>query len=109
MSDARVVSIPRDQMSQDLNLSERKIAQRVREATDLGYLSRIAGGYRGVTAVYQGLFPGERVTATSTLSRSETGTLSKRRRVTPGDRATTSDQEGRVIPLRLVAGDASGA
>lgn len=53
----RTVSIPRKTIASDLGKSERRITERIAAAHEAGFLSTVAAGYRGRTAVYQGLFP----------------------------------------------------
>lgn len=87
----RMVSVPRKKMSTDLGRTERRITQRISAAHDAGFLDTVQAGYRGHTAVYQGLFPnGERGTGTSTLSSAETVPLSQRKRGTHGGPTTTT-------------------
>lgn len=88
----RHVSVPREKIARTLGRSERRISQRIADAHTAGFLDTVASGHRGRTAVYVGTFPdsarsaarSERVTGTSTLSGSESVTLSTGERVTPG-------------------------
>lgn len=57
MREDRKVSLPRDQIARALGKSERRITERITEAHDAGWLSTVVRGQKGVTAVYQGLFP----------------------------------------------------
>jgi hypothetical protein len=85
------VSVPRDRIAKALNKSERRIAERFRDARDAGFLFQMSAGYRGHTSVFRCTFPDvERVTPTSTLSSAETRTLSPQESVTPGGHAITT-------------------
>lgn len=61
----RTVSLPRHKMARDLNRSERRIGEKLREALGEApnrvnqhrYLDRVVRGQKHVQAVYQGLFP----------------------------------------------------
>lgn len=53
----RTVSVPRSQLARELNRHEQRIAERTRAAIDAGLLDTVSPGYKGHTAVYQGLFP----------------------------------------------------
>lgn len=99
----RTVSRPRSEMAHCLGISENKVSQRISRAHELGWLSTVAKGYRGSTAVYQGTFAGtqkgsgnrkplgaERGTATTPLSLSKIGTLSTEESVTPGGNTSTT-------------------
>jgi hypothetical protein len=59
MDARRYVSVPRAQLAAELGRHEQRIAERSRQAIELGYLDTISPGYKGHTAVYQGLFPDE--------------------------------------------------
>ena len=90
MRNNRQVSVPRQQMANDLGLSERRVSERVSKAHSLGWLDTVSSGYRGHVAVYVGLFPErDSGTATSTLSVPETRTLSMRERGTHGGPTTS--------------------
>ena len=90
MRQDRSVCVPRAQLAAELGVHEQRIAERIRTAVEAGFLSKKSGGYRGVTATYEGLFPeecvplsstqsgSERVRATSTHSIGEIGTHSMR-------------------------------
>lgn len=91
MRQDRKVSIPRKRIATELGKSPRRIDERFARAREAGFLDVVSSGYRGHTAVYQGMFPSaERVTETSTLSSAETRTLSSGERVTPGGRTITT-------------------
>lgn len=53
----RTVSVPRSQLARELNRHEQRIAERTRAAIEAGLLDTVSPGYKGHTAVYQGLFP----------------------------------------------------
>lgn len=53
----RKVSIPREKVAKALGRSERRITERITEAQDNGWLWTVVRGQKGITAVYQGLFP----------------------------------------------------
>lgn len=92
----RKVSIPRARLAAYLDITERRVSERIKVAIEHGYLDKVGGGYRGRTAEYQALFPAERVTPTSTLSSTETRTLSPLERVTDGGYPiTTADLSAR--------------
>ncbi len=57
MHDNRQVSVPRKKLAEQIGRSERVVSTRVRTAIDAGLLTVVVHGYRGRTAVYQGLFP----------------------------------------------------
>ncbi|HXH79115.1 helix-turn-helix domain-containing protein [Nocardioides sp.] len=57
MREDRKVSVPRDRIAKALGRSERRITERITEAHDAGWLSTVVRGQKGLTAVYQGLFP----------------------------------------------------
>ena len=57
MNADRRVSLPRAQVAKALGKSERRITERITEAHDAGWLSTVVRGQKGITAVYQGLFP----------------------------------------------------
>lgn len=71
MRQDRSVSVPRSQLAKELGVHEQRIAERIKAAVDAGFLSRKSGGYRGVTATYEGLFPSECVPLSSTQSKAE--------------------------------------
>lgn len=101
MRDNRRVSVPRERLADELGIHPQRVAERIKTAVDTGWLSKISGGYRGLTATYEGLFPGdcvptssthsgaERVRPTSTHSTPEIGTHSKRECVPDGGYAIT--------------------
>ena len=99
----RKVSVPRTQLARELGVHEQRVAERIKVAVGAGWLSKVSGGYRGATATYQGLFPGEEwvrvsgthsgtesVRATSTHSTPETGTHATPEWVPDGGYATTT-------------------
>ncbi len=53
----RTVSVPQEKLADHIGRSKRRVTERVTAAHKAGFLSTIAGGYVGHTAVYQGLFP----------------------------------------------------
>ena len=57
MREDRKVSVPRAKIASSLGRSERRITERITEAQDHGWLSTVVRGQKGLTAVYQGLFP----------------------------------------------------
>lgn len=57
MRDNRQVSVPRAQVAKGLGRSERRVTERITEAHEAGWLSTVTRGQKGITAVYQGLFP----------------------------------------------------
>ncbi|RYC14564.1 hypothetical protein [Nocardioides zhouii] len=57
MGQDRRVSIPRHKIAAGLGRSERRITERITEAHDSGWLWTQVRGQKGITAVYQGLFP----------------------------------------------------
>ena len=59
MREDRKVSVPREQIAKALGKSERRITERVTEAHDCGWLDTVVRGQKGITAVYQGLFPND--------------------------------------------------
>jgi hypothetical protein len=80
----RKVSVPQARVESALGKSKRQVDERRAKAIEAGLLTRVSPGYKGHTAVYQGLFPTrERVTPTSTLSVRQGVTLSTLQRVTP--------------------------
>lgn len=65
------VSVPREVLAKGLGIHEQRVAERIKAATEHGWLFRTGGGYRGRTAEYRALFPGERVRETGTHSGAE--------------------------------------
>lgn len=65
------VSVPRTILAKELGIHEQRVAERIKVATEHGWLFRSAGGYRGRTAEYRALFPGERVREIGTHSEGE--------------------------------------
>lgn len=65
------VSVPRTTLAKELGIHEQRVAERIKVATEHGWLFRSSGGYRGRTAEYRALFPGERVRETGTQSGAE--------------------------------------
>ena len=65
------VSVPRVTLAKELGIHEQRVAERIKVATDDGWLFLSAGGYRGRTAEYRALFPGERVRKVGTHSEGE--------------------------------------
>ncbi len=57
MTQDRRVSVPRSTLATALRVSERRITERIKEAHEHGFLSTVRRGQKGITAVYQGLFP----------------------------------------------------
>jgi hypothetical protein len=57
MREDRKVSVPREKVAAALGRSERRITERITEAHDAGWLWTVVRGQKGITAVYQGLFP----------------------------------------------------
>lgn len=53
----RDVSVPRSQIARALDISERRVSERVTAAHEAGFLMTKVRGQKGRTAVYQGLFP----------------------------------------------------
>lgn len=53
----RIVSRPRHLVANDLGVSERAVTKYVAEAHSAGFLSTVVRGQKGITAVYQGMFP----------------------------------------------------
>lgn len=53
----RTVCVPRRQLARELNRHEQRIAERTTAAIKAGLLDVVSPGYKGHTAVYQGLFP----------------------------------------------------
>lgn len=53
----RTVSVPRAQLARELNRHEQRIAERTTAAIAARLLDTVSPGYKGHTAVYQGLFP----------------------------------------------------
>lgn len=95
----RTVSIPRCDLADALGISERRITERITKAHEVGFLATKSPGYRGHTAVYEGLFPsgtatsplsGESGTHTSPLSVPESVPLSMRERGTHGGPTTST-------------------
>ena len=62
----RTVSVPRSQLARELNRHEQRIAERTRAAIEAGFLDTVSSGYKGHTAVYQGMFPTPAETAKGT-------------------------------------------
>lgn len=111
----RKVSVPQTAIAEALGKSESRVKERVRWARKAGWLSRVSGGYRGHTAVYQGTFPSsESGSSTSTQMGAELRTLSKRERVLEDDppvlkraspqrvtdRDVGNDEEAEAQPVR---------
>jgi hypothetical protein len=94
----RTVSVPQATIAKGIGKSPRRVAERVKQGLESGLLDRKAPGYRGHTAIYQGLFPNaESMSPTSTLSSAETRTLSPLERVRHGGYPTTrADLTARV-------------
>lgn len=57
MGTDRKVSRGRHLIARDLGVSEASVKRRVTEAHELGFLSTVQRGQKGITAVYQGTFP----------------------------------------------------
>lgn len=53
----RTVSVPRARIAEQMGRHPQRIAERTRAAHDAGFLDTVSPGYKGHTAVYQGLFP----------------------------------------------------
>jgi hypothetical protein len=53
----RTVSVPRSQIAEALGRNERRVAERFQAAVEAGFLSSVAPGQPGRTAIYQGIFP----------------------------------------------------
>lgn len=62
------VSVPRDQLAERLDRTERKVSQRLADAVEARLLDRVVRGQKGRTAVYRAVL---RVTGTSTLNGSQ--------------------------------------
>jgi hypothetical protein len=60
MSPDRKVSRPRRLIAEGLGVSERVVDRMVSDAHSAGLLTTVHRGQKGVTAVYQGLFPDHR-------------------------------------------------
>lgn len=57
MNADRTVSVPREQLALELGVHASRISEWVAIAIEAGYLVRVAPGYDGHTAVYQGTRP----------------------------------------------------
>lgn len=57
MGAERKVSRPRHLVAADLAVSERAVTRMTAEAHEAGFLSTVIHGRKGLTAVYQGIFP----------------------------------------------------
>ena len=94
----RHVSIPRVKMAAALGWAEQRVSQRLKEAVEAGFLSSVEPGYRGHTAVYQGLFPdvleAERVRENRSQSQPR-----KHGRYVRGMRPQNTDTNTRADPL----------
>lgn len=58
MNEAGEVSTPRPELAHRLSRSERRVAGRLSDAIDAGYLARTGRGQKGRTASYRGVIPG---------------------------------------------------
>lgn len=57
MSEDRRVSVPREDLARQMRVHPQRVAERIRKAKDAGYLTQVGGGYKGTTAIYEGVFP----------------------------------------------------
>lgn len=57
MDARRFVSVPRSQLAAELGRHEQRIAERTKAAIEAGFLDTISPGFKGHTAIYQGMFP----------------------------------------------------
>jgi hypothetical protein len=98
----RTISVPRATLAKAIGKSERRVSERVSAAHKAGLLSTVSAGYRGHTAVYQGLFPDHKSgTSTSPLSGAETRPLSTLESGTPGGPTISKTQPSRPnIPAK---------
>lgn len=53
----RKFSVPRKRLASEMGRAERRISDRIAEASRAGYLVTVGAGYRGHTAEYQGVWP----------------------------------------------------
>ena len=114
----RKVSVPQAVVEEALGKSKRRIDARRKAAIEAGLLSRVAAGYRGTTATYQGIFPSqervtqsdthsdpERVSSLSTHSVPQSVTLSQRERVTQSDTPLLKRTTPQAVTDRNVGND----
>ena len=57
MRSDRTVSVPRKELAARLGRHDQRVAERMQSAREAGLLDLVSPGYKGDTAVYQGLFP----------------------------------------------------
>ena len=97
MRDTGAVSVPRRQLAAALNLSEKRVTERIRHARELGYLDTVLKGRPGQTASYIALIPVHgapgRTTAKGAVSSTHDGAA---RRPTPIWRKPTADGAART-------------
>jgi len=102
----RKFSVPRSQLADEMNRAERRIDERFRDAVTKQFLIPVSAGYRGHTAEYQGVWPGESATDTSTHKRAtDSSALSAGESATYGGR-TTSKRHLTAVGLHNVRIDA---
>lgn len=82
MGAERKVSRPRHLVAADLSVSERAVTRMTAEAHDAGFLSTVVRGRKGVTAVYQGVFP-DRVSGTTVVPLKQPGSSVQRDKLLP--------------------------
>ena len=63
MTDAGYVSVPRETVAGLIGKHPRKVGEHITVGVRAGYLQKIGGGYRGVTAQYVAVTPGRKVAA----------------------------------------------
>jgi hypothetical protein len=115
------VSVPRERIAADLGLTERQIARWFADAVRADLLSKVGGGYNGVTSIYEALLKPERSVHPSaaeaghtmspfdvTLQQGETAAKGERfvhpnARASLSERQERADEELRGEPLAIVA------